>query len=267
MINKLIALIRKAGEEILDVYNRRDLNVGKKADRSPITEADIRSNEVIIEELKLIAPRIPIISEENKSIPYAERKTWEKFWLVDPLDGTKEFINRNGEFTVNIALVENGIPIVGIILLPVKGIIFTGEKGIGAFQVETGANGDIRTPLRVSAKTDKSTLLAAISRSHLSDKTKKFIKNINARTISSGSSLKFALVAKGEADIYPRLSPTWEWDTAAGEVVAEAAGAVVCGLDGKALKYNKEVPKHEGFLVCQPELKKKMLEEIIAKII
>ena len=258
MIQDLVALIKKTEEEILEIYNTRDLDIVKKADESPLTRADVRSNEIIVEGLRSIVPEIPIISEENSDVSYQERNTWDKFWLVDPLDGTKEFINRNGEFTVNIALIEGGIPVLGVILLPVKDTIFTGEKGVGSFQI----NSNIRKRIKLSEITIKEDLIAVTSRSHLSDNTQKVLDRMGASSISAGSSLKFTLVAAGEADIYPRLGPTWEWDTAAGHAVAEASGAVVCGLDGNPLQYNKEVLKHEGFLVCRPELKDRALKEI-----
>ena len=261
MIEQLISIVRKADAEILEVYNSADQEIEYKADDTPLTEADKRSNKTITDGLREYFPDIPVISEENETVSAAERKTWEKFFLVDPLDGTKEFIKRNGEFTVNIALIENGIPVVGVISIPVKGLIYYGEKEKGAFCVRgKEPSSEPVTCLSISTGTDR--LIAAVSRSHLSGKTEEIIKRLDAGTVSAGSSLKFMMVAEGKADFYPRLGPTCEWDTAAGEAIAGAAGAVVCDLSGRPLKYNKESLKHDGFLVCNSELKDRILAEI-----
>ncbi len=259
MIPDLIKIVRRAGEAILEVYNAADFSVEYKPDESPLTEADMRSNRIILEGLGKITPDIPIISEESKDVPYEQRSSWDKFWLVDPLDGTKEFINRNGEFTVNIALVEDITPVLGVILVPVKGDIFIGEKDKGSYRLPVSGEDKVRIEAR---KGLPEKLTAVASRSHLSDKARIFLENMYSDMINAGSALKFTLVAGGEADLYPRFGPTWEWDTAAGHAIAEAAGAVVCDLRGNSLSYNKKVLKHEGFLVCAPGVKDKALEEI-----
>jgi len=261
MIERLINIVRKADAAILEVYNSAETGIEYKSDSSPLTEADRRSNNIITEGLREHFPDIPVISEENKAVNFAERKVWEKFFLVDPLDGTKEFIKRNGEFTVNIALIENGIPVIGVISVPVKGSIYYGVKGQGAFRV--GGEADPPEPVmcpRVTAGQER--FVAAVSRSHLSGKTEEIVRGLGAGTVSAGSALKFVMVAEGKADLYPRLGPTWEWDTGAGDAIAGAAGASVCDLVGRPLGYNKESLKHDGFLVCRPEIKDRILLEI-----
>ncbi len=259
MIEELIGLIRKAGEEVLEVYDAgKNIGLEYKDDNSPLTEADRRSNNTITEGLKNLTPDIPVISEENRSIPYEERKNWGKFWLVDPLDGTKEFIKRNGEFTLNIALIEEGEPVFGMVSIPAKGMIYYGSKGEGAFSLSLTSEKTEKISNKDAVRAGK--LKAVASRSHLSEKANLLVEALGADMVNAGSSLKFILVAKGEADFYPRFGPTHEWDTAAGHAIAEAAGAVVCGLDGKPLEYNKEIFKHDGFLVCTPSIKDKVID-------
>ena len=260
IINELISIVKKAGEEVLEVYDRADHGVEYKDDKSPLTEADKRSNDVIIEGLKRIAPLVPVISEENKEVPFNERKDWDKFWLVDPLDGTKEFINRNGEFTLNIALLEKKRPVLGIVYVPVKGIIFVGEKGKGAKKIDVSTGSEEEISICKGPGEEK--LKAVASRSHINEETKNVVESLNADMVSAGSSLKFTLVASGEAHFYPRLGPTWEWDTAAGHAVAESAGAIVTDLEGNDLEYNKEVLKHKGFIVSMPGLIDRVVKEV-----
>lgn len=262
MIPELVDIIRKAGKAILEIYDTSDIGVEYKEDNSPLTKADRASHSIILEELRAFRPEIPVISEESAEIPYEKRKEWNRFWLVDPLDGTKEFIKRNGEFTINIALLEEGAPILGMIMIPVRGAIYYGGRGTGAFRISS-----------LEAKAEQIKVcggerrpVAAVSRSHLSEKTSRILEDLGADAVNAGSALKFTLIAEGDADLYPRLGPTWEWDTAAGHAIAAAAGAVVCGLDGQPLRYNKEILKHEGFLVCSPALKDRALEEI-AKVL
>ena len=261
MLNEVIKLMRKADREILSIYDFVDAEVDYKKDNSPLTRADRVSNDILTEGLKVITPDILIISEETASASYQERKNWEKFWLVDPLDGTKEFIKKNGEFTVNVALIEKGVPVMGVVAIPAQNKIYYGVKGEGAFRID----GEELDSIRIEAKrsTDRGEkMIAAVSRSHLAEETTLLIDMLKAETVSSGSALKFALVAEGKADLYPRLGPTWEWDTGAGHAVAEAAGAIVCDLDGEPLRYNKEILKHSGFLVCLPEIKDKLIKAI-----
>jgi len=261
MIERLINIVRKADAAILEVYNSAETDIEYKSDSSPLTEADRRSNKTITDGLREYFPDIPVMSEENEAVNAAEREAWDRFFLVDPLDGTKEFIKRNGEFTVNIALIENGIPVIGVISIPVRGQIYYGIKGKGAFLIpERSASPEpiICPPVPAGAYR----LVAAVSRSHLSEKTEEVVKGLDADTVSAGSSLKFMMVAEGKADLYPRMGPTWEWDTAAGDAIARSAGALFCDLAGRPLEYNKESLKHDGFLVCRPEIKDKILSEI-----
>jgi 3'(2'), 5'-bisphosphate nucleotidase len=264
LIPKLIDITREAAEEALKIYNTADFGIEHKEDKTPLTEADRRSNIVITEGLEKLHSDIPVISEENQSIPYKERKNWDRFWLVDPLDGTKEFIKRNGEFTINIALMEDGHPVLGVVSAPVKGIIYYGMKGEGAFGLPAG--GGQQEKIHVPSAPDIERIKAVASRSHFSEKAKLLMEALDAEMINAGSSLKFVTVAKGEADFYPRFGPTHEWDTAAGHAIAEAAGAVVCGLDGQPLSYNKEDLRHNGFLVSNPRIKDRVVKEI-AKVL
>ena len=255
-------VVDASGNSIMTIYSEADTEIAFKEDRSPLTLADRASNDIINHGLEELIPDIPVISEENREVSYAERKGWNKFWLVDPLDGTKEFIKKNGEFTVNIALIENGVPILGVVSIPAQGKIYYGIKGGGAYRID----GEGADPVRIEAKRDPDRgvkPIAAVSRSHLSGNDTALLEALGADTISSGSALKFALVAEGKADLYPRFGPTWEWDTGAGHAVAEAAGAVVCGLDGSPLGYNKQVLKHpNGFVCCLADVKDKVLRSI-----
>lgn len=238
---KLVA--REAGEVILEVYGS-GFSVDIKADQSPLTEADRRSNQVIVDGLKKHYPAMPLISEELAEASYEERKNWPWFWLIDPLDGTKEFIKRNGEFTVNIALIEGNSPVLGVVYQPVGDRLFWAVKGQGAWLSENGGD-----PVRLRGGShysvmDQVTVVA--SRSHLTDQVKEFVEKLEAEGKSvefraAGSSLKLCLVAQGEADVYPRLGPTMEWDTAAAHAVALESGRRVLNAEtGEPLIYNKE---------------------------
>ncbi len=257
-----------AGEAILEIY-ASGFSVEQKEDRSPLTLADKRSHEIIANKLKSgQAHRLPVLSEEGRNIPYEERKAWDCYWLVDPLDGTKEFIRRNGEFTVNIALMEKDRPVMGVVLLPVKDIVYFASEGTGAFRL-TGAseinNGVTLEEIKRKAmsintisKTTKRPYTVIASRSHLSDETSSFIETIRneygeIKIISAGSSLKFCLVAEGTADVYPRFGPTMEWDTAAGQAIVELAGGTVHNHEtGQPLRYNKENLLNPWFIVRGP---------------
>jgi 3'(2'), 5'-bisphosphate nucleotidase len=252
----------KAGDEIIKIYNdpKQDFSVEKKADNSPLTIADKSSHNVIVEALK--ATPFLVLSEEGTQILYSERKNWETFWLIDPLDGTKEFIKKNGEFTVNIALVKNGNPIMGVIYVPVTKTLYWGEVGNGAWKLEdtlVGAeiNADefqkkgIKLP--VVNKNRKFTVVG--SRSHCNEETEACFNELKKEhgeieILSKGSSLKICMVAEGSADIYPRFGPTMEWDTAAGHAIAVAAGKSITLADYKTpLKYNKENLLNPYFIV------------------
>jgi len=243
--DSLVAMAKEAGYAVLDVYDST-FHVEYKSDRSPLTEADKRSHEIIAARLGEVSPDTPVLSEEGKGVSYEDRMNWERFFLVDPLDGTKEFINRNGEFTVNIALIEGNSPVLGVVHVPVQGVTYFAVKGKGAFRQK----GD-GAPERISVReADKDGLVVVASRSHPSPELEVFLSKIRVRErVSRGSSLKFCIVAEGGADIYPRLGPTWEWDTAAGHAVVEEAGGSVTDIEGEPLLYNKESLKHAGFVV------------------
>ena len=243
-IHSLICIARSAGLAILDIYAGEHFDVEFKDDHSPLTKADKASHELIKSELSRLYPDIPLLSEEGKEIPYSERRKWRRFWLVDPLDGTKEFIKRNGEFTVNIALVENNRAVLGVIHAPVLKATYWGEIKEGAFKQKEGEK---EQAIKVRAR--ESGMIAVQSRSHASEAESDFLGQYSiADTISIGSSLKFCLVAEGKAHIYYRHGPTWEWDTAAGQAIVEAAGGGVLA-DGNPLRYNKESLLNPGFVV------------------
>ena len=232
-----------AGKEILAIYNTDDFDVDFKSDESPLTKADKKGHEVIVSFLE--KTNLPILSEEGTSIPFAERKNWKQYWCVDPLDGTKEFIKRNGEFTVNIALIENGVPILGVVYVPVLGKLFYGLKDQGAWleMDATKSTLDLKTTPSDLAEVKKQDALRIVaSRSHLSKETQDFIDELsNPSTVSMGSSLKFLVLAEGKADIYPRFAPTMEWDTAAAHGVLLGLGYQVFQHPHmQPLVYNKE---------------------------
>ncbi|CAM3387578.1 3'(2'),5'-bisphosphate nucleotidase CysQ [Aequorivita lipolytica] len=246
-----------AGKEILKIYGT-DFSVEIKGDDSPLTQADENANAVIMGYLK--ATGIPIISEENKQLDFSERKDWSRCWIVDPLDGTKEFIKRNGEFTVNIALVEDGNPILGVIYVPVsKELYFTSEDGktskkiiVPSEEISLQEIFEKAEPIKPSAITSKVQIVG--SRSHLNEETKDFISEIEKQReveiVSKGSSLKFCLVAEGLAHIYPRYAPTMEWDTAAGHAICKAVGVSVIDQTTKMpMRYNKPNLLNNHFLV------------------
>ena len=246
MLHEITELAIRAGEEIMKVYSR-EFAVEYKEDASPLTEADEASHEVIDAGLRKLAPGIPVISEEGASIPWPERSEYRSFWLVDQLDGTKEFIKRNGEFTVNIALIEGNVPVLGVIYVPAKGILYYGQKGVGSFRQ---ARFEPAVKIHRGLLPQGSSVRAVVSRSHPSPEVEGFLKAYNVTSsVEAGSSLKFCLVAEDKADIYPRLGPTWEWDSAAGHAIAEAAGCLVTMPDGSPLTYNKESLKNPGFVV------------------
>lgn len=227
-----------AGKAILNVYHSNDFDISAKGDQSPLTTADKAAHEIISQELT--RTELPLLSEEGRNIAFSERCEWEYFWMVDPLDGTKEFIKRNGEFTVNIALIHNQQPILGIIYVPVQNLLYWGGQGLGAFRQD--ADGIIHTLKTDSQSKDGNNLKIVASRSHLNDETQKFLAKLNTpEIVSMGSSLKFMILAEGEAHFYPRFAPTMEWDTAAAQAILEAAGGRVCIANSEhPLKYNKE---------------------------
>jgi 3'(2'), 5'-bisphosphate nucleotidase len=234
-----------AGDAIMKIYTQ-DFDIAYKDDKSPLTEADIKSNEIICNALENLYPNIPILSEENKIIRYETRKDWEYYWCIDPIDGTKEFIKKNGEFTVNIALIHKNTPVLGVVYAPALSVMYWAKQGEGAF-----LNGQ-KLPLHTNAnKVQK--LFVVASKSHLSDETQAFIDALESEEIvqvSKGSSLKLCMVAEGSADIYPRLAPTMEWDTAAADAIVRESGKMSYQFDtNAALTYNKENLLNPWFVV------------------
>jgi len=248
MLAYLMDAERKAGEAILGVYGSA-VKAEFKADRSPVTEADRLSHGILTDHLRRRTP-YPVLSEEGRDIPFEERRLWETFWLLDPLDGTKEFLGRNGEFTVNAALIHRGLPVLGAIYVPVKDLFYTAIRGDGAFR--TGQGTTVRLPLDQQPR--PCTVVG--SRSHASPEYEAYLLALRAThgdlmLLSAGSSLKFCLVAEGSADLYPRMGTTMEWDTAAGQLIAEEAGGrVVEAESGGQLQYNKEDLRNPHFIVA-----------------
>ena len=236
MLEPLLDIAEAAGRCILEIYGT-DFSVQQKADHSPVTAADLAAQEVIVRGLKLLTPDLPVLSEESSQIPFTERRRWHSYWLVDPLDGTKEFISRNGDFTVNIALVQNHAPVAGVVRIPVEDLSYYGVVGSGAWRRKRGAAPE---PIHVHPLGRRPVRIVA-SRSHRGQLLDGYLAKLGSHTtLSRGSALKFCLVAEGSADVYPRLGPTSEWDTAAGHAVLLAAGGHVISLDGTALSYNSK---------------------------
>lgn len=224
-----------AGKTILEIYNSADFGVEIKGDNSPLTKADQAAHQEIVSYLE--KTELPILSEEGKDIPYEVRKDWDYFWMVDPLDGTKEFIKKNGEFTVNIALIYRGKPILGVVYAPVLEWLYWGNQEEGAWKQEFD-----NSPFQLKKLEDSEVKTIVASRSHLSPETQEFIDQYpGVEVISMGSSLKFMLVAEGKAQIYPRFAPTMEWDTAAAQgVILAYGGAIIKWPENNPLIYNKE---------------------------
>ncbi|MBI5006876.1 MAG: 3'(2'),5'-bisphosphate nucleotidase CysQ [Nitrosomonadales bacterium] len=233
----VLALAREAGKKIMVVYDGGAVEQQDKQDGSPLTAADMASHHAIVAGLKKLTPEWPILSEESAAESFEVRSRWQRFWLVDPLDGTKEFIKRNGEFTVNIALIEDGKPVMGVVHAPVLGLSYFAEQGGGAFK-QTGDAAP--APIRVALHVGQGKLKMVGSRSHSDPRQDALTAHLGGgEFISMGSSLKFCLVAEGAAHLYPRLGPTMEWDTAAAHSVVLEAGGIVCDGRGEALRYNK----------------------------
>lgn len=259
LLLRIVNVSIEAGKEILKIYESNDFGISLKSDNSPLTNADKVSNDTIMRVLEEL--KNPIISEENKQIDYEIRKQWSKFWLVDPLDGTKEFIKKNGQFTVNVALIENYLPILGVIYVPVEKKLYFGMEDFGSFvisdidseikSVEDLLNKSQKIPL----KHENRNYRAIISRSHYSKETEEFIEKLKSdfseiELMSVGSSIKFCTIAQGEADIYPRFGPTMEWDIAAGHAIVKFAGGSVKNLStNEEMKYNKESLLNPFFVV------------------
>jgi len=261
MMQKAIKAAYEGGLEILKVYGTK-FTVDVKEDKSPLTEADRKAHNKIVQHLQ--DSGIPILSEEGEHLSYKERKNWKQFWLVDPLDGTKEFVKRNGEFTVNIALIENGMPVSGVIYVPVKDQMYIGIKGKGAVKIDNYSKvhtlhsniGDLFSKgNKLPISSDRKTFMLVGSRSHMSNETMEYMESMKLKhgkveIVSMGSSLKLCLVAEGVADVYPRFAPTMEWDTGAGHAIATNAGCTVTKKDEVTpLRYNKENLLNPWFIV------------------
>jgi 3'(2'), 5'-bisphosphate nucleotidase len=252
----------RAGSLIMEVYNSDDFQVNLKSDATPLTLADRKAHDEIL--ASLMKTRIPVLSEEGRNLHFEERQGWEYFWLVDPLDGTKDFIKRNGEFTVNIALIFEGFPIMGVVFVPVLKQLFVSLKNFGSYRIDN-IDGEIESfstftnlllnAAKLPVASERNNIVIVSSRSHPSKETQDYIDEFvkkfgNVQIIPRGSSMKICMVAEGNADIYPRFGTTTEWDTAAGQAIAEEAGCSVLSLiDGKRVKYNKESLENPWFIV------------------
>lgn len=237
---------KEAGKKILEIYET-DFSVENKEDNSPLTAADMAAHNTICQSLEKLTPNTPLLSEESSDISFAERQSWQQYWLIDPMDGTREFVKRNGEFSVNIALIEKQKSILGVIHIPVSGTTYYASLKNGAYK-----HNQEQAPKNISArKTNPDNITIAGSRSHGNQQQRDFIKKLdNPEILAIGSSLKFCLVAEGLADIYPRFGPTSEWDSAAAQCIVEESGAIVVDTNFKTLEYNtKESLLNPSFLV------------------
>lgn len=241
-LNAVKEIAIAAGREILAVYNSKQaIAVTTKEDNSPLTDADRRAHQLIIKQLHSLTPDTPVLSEESELIDYQTRSCWQRYWLVDPLDGTKEFIDRNGEFTVNIALIENGKAIAAVVHVPVSGVSYLGAQNLGAWKQE-GISGETHA-INCGRMKEASTVRLVASRRHRGEQLDALIQYLatslgNLEVVNMGSSLKICLLAEGKADIYPRLAPTCEWDTAAAHGILSAAGGELVDLQFQSLRYN-----------------------------
>ncbi|GED23448.1 3'(2'),5'-bisphosphate nucleotidase CysQ [Halomonas halmophila] len=250
MRDRLLAGVEAAGREVLTVYNRT-YEVETKDDDSPLTEADMAAHHALVALLETVTPEVPVLSEESGEIPFETRRSWERYWLIDPLDGTKEFIKKNGEFTLNVALVENGDPVFGIVHAPVLDTSWIGQVGQGATKIEKGTTREIQVRALPEAGAEPWKVVG--SRSHGSDEFEAFCARLpEHERVSMGSSLKLCLVAEAEADLYPRLAPTCEWDTAAAQAVVIAAGGQVLNAETlEPLRCNQQDSVlNPHFIVC-----------------
>ncbi|MTW14103.1 3'(2'),5'-bisphosphate nucleotidase CysQ [Pseudoduganella eburnea] len=235
LIGAVVALAQKAAEAIMDIYQAEELSWTVKCDASPVCQADLLAHEILLAGLAKLTPGLAVVSEEGSdSAP--ERPIAGQFWLIDPLDGTKEFISRNDEFTVNVALVDDGRPVFGVVVAPALSRKYWGAAGVGAFRVDSAGTARIQ----VAQVAEGAPLRVVASKSHLNEETQAFIAGLGAcELVQAGSSLKICRIAEGAADIYPRLGPTCEWDTAAAQAILEAAGGIVCTTSGQVLRYGK----------------------------
>lgn len=261
LLPRVVAIAVKAGQAIMEIYADPANAVMTKSDNSPLTQADLAADRVIKAGLGNLQLGWPVLSEESAEIPYETRKNWSCFWLIDPLDGTKEFIKKNGEFTVNIALIEKGVPILGVVYAPVLDVCYFAARGVGAFVQRGGAESQL---IQVATCVPGEQVKVVASRSHADERTAALLMKLgDYQCISMGSSLKLCLVAEGAAHLYPRLGPTMEWDTAAAHAVVTCAGGRVCDWTGAELIYNKPDLHNPEFLVIA-EQNTKLLAKIIA---
>ena len=244
-LEDIVAIAQKAGDAIMQIY-QKDFKIAYKDDESPLTEADLKANHIICQALLKRYPNIPIMSEENKQTEYDVRKNWKYYWCIDPIDGTKEFIRKNDEFTVNIALIHQNTPVLGVVYAPAIDEMYHAKKGKGAFK------NNQKLPLQTNPN-PKEKLFVVASKSHLSPETQEFIDNLDTKKVeqvSKGSSLKLCMVAEGKADIYPRLAPTMEWDTAAADAIVREAGKMTYQFNNhQSMVYNKENLLNPWFIV------------------
>ncbi|GLS25867.1 3'(2'),5'-bisphosphate nucleotidase CysQ [Marinibactrum halimedae] len=244
LLDQVVKISRNAGHAILEVYNRSEgFEVDAKADDSPVTEADLAAHAILEPALEALIPGVPVLSEESHLPPYSIRSQWQRYWIIDPLDGTKEFIKRNGEFTVNVALIENGKPVLGVVYVPVLDITYTGLEGKGAWKITEGQETPIHVRTVQSRLDSKAPIEVVASRNHGAEEVVHLMERLQSQvgpveTKNMGSSLKLCLVAEGQADLYPRLALTSEWDTAAAQAVVEAAGGLVVDTNFTILRYN-----------------------------
>lgn len=244
VLEALVQLVEDAGAAILAIYET-DFEVETKSDASPLTQADLAAHRTIEAGLKRLTPDIPLFSEESELPTFDVRRKWQRYWLVDPLDGTKEFVNRNGEFTVNIALIDNQQPVFGIVGVPVRGHIYVGLEGRGAFRLSRRPGEPAKLRLHGRPRQDEEPLVVVASRSHGGERLEQYLASLEetfggVNRTPVGSSLKLCILAEGEADLYPRLGPTSEWDIAAAHAVLAAAGGEVWAADGSPLSYNSK---------------------------
>ncbi len=246
LLPRVSALARQSGQAILAIYQDRNPQVEYKLDRSPVTQADLVSHNILQAGLGCLAGHLPVLSEESVEVPFDERKSWKHFWMIDPLDGTQEYLHRTGEFTVNIALIEDGRPILGVIYAPVIDKLYFAARGSGSYRME----GNVPTPIKV-APTSAGNTRMVVSRRHGSEQetlTHAMGKTSGNEVLVMGSSLKFCLIAEGAADLYPRNGPTMEWDTAAAQCILEEAGGSVVDFEGNTIRYNKHSLRNPGFV-------------------
>ncbi len=258
-VKDILFQVDLASAAILDIYRSSDFRIELKKDNSPVTLADKTSNKILISSLSRFYPDVPVISEEAESVSYKTRRDWPYFWLIDPLDGTKEFIAKSGDFTINLALLKKNKPIFGVIAAPQRGVVYFAEKKGGAYKKEANKSPE---PIIANKKTNES-IIVVRTRMHKNKKEEEAISKIGSnQTIELGSSLKFCFVAEGKADIYLRGGPTMEWDTAAGHCIAAEAGAKIYTLSGQPFLYNKKSLLNPG-LICTAN--KEILDSLEAK--